>query len=1309
MTTKQELHLEILNQEYSRFVKDQVLTEVQLNEIIDFFEDQHRLTRTCLLGTGIVCGLELSRTPTAVTLSPGVAVTTDGDLLRPLLQTYRYFSAYTPPDSSHYDPFYYQSGTAEKMLTLYQLLTEEEKNALNSQDYQPISELNATITNWVALLYLEYYLKDPVKCTPTNCDNLGIRQKAAPKLLICSKEDMDKLIHKDAGETIGDDLYQKYHEAYTPYFSFPVIKAKRVLLGSAITLNSTTLASAYFTAAKNGATPLNAAIRTLYRAFQPLIDPGETFKVETLTKKLSQALTPGSDIFTAQYMYDFYKDVIAAYNELRETLYNVAHECHPNLYAFPKHIMLGAPNIKYEPKPPAYRHQFYPSSAISKNKVRLDAAGSMLARLKLMIETFKPGLTEKIRITPSRDYDQRLAERAIPFYYTDIRKLAPEWSYSKSLKNQVKRNLSYNADQYANPIPAETLNPLDYDIDAYNFFRIEGHMGRPFKDALKELHDLRTTKGLPIDLVAVRLGDVKLTDVDLENFSCYFSDLETTLALFQAEINCLVAEGVTFFSGFTTDPDRPHVNIGVIGELSGAHKWRIDEEQLQKIVRPAAEEEQLNIGTRPSQTILTKRELEIKTVLRDPTGLQTVGQVIFPTKRVVAANINSDELSIGRFVTRALQDEPATTADFVEKTRAKAAAASVLDGLSEDEQYVLFEYPIQIIADLNALQKFIPSSLDNITADLVTGYRQGNETLYGHLQVIGERLENYFTNPQYVQRGFETEYLNTIDHLGRLRCSHEKLEVLFEEIEQRKRTLLEQLTFARFSEQHPGLEHKGGTHRGGTFVLVYADTPATSNPAATGTLVSDIFRSSAAQLGITEDVIGSRYIDTDTFALYIAGNPGIPDKETELNNFLSIRGLRQDSLAARYLIDELNTKVNELTPILQKKLTKPEQGVVVADFCLPYLCCSDCPPIAFIIPREKRILALPTDLACTTDAPIPFSLYSPKGAIIDSPEAPKAIIRGENPAFDPGRVLVRQLYTPITFTLDGETTDCVIVVKRPLDLLLTAEVQSSDSSSVVIVYTNTTDERQSGENTYIWAFNDNSTEKTQGKAQLVKTFSRRDLSAAGITTIAATVTVLDDPCNSTTTVSVRVPAPPVADTCPDTVLAFIAAAIATLTSEDFQTLLSRINLPDIRSLYEACRKLLDTATTAVEKDDSALREQVLRETTELLQQVYPFKFPEEIPRQLPRVLEELLRVLLMLMLNLVRCDQKLSDTALQIILESLDRFVEHTNWLHTYYPQLDTKDILQEAIKAYEADFVSQHARIKEKLQQVLEVLDLFI
>ena len=76
-----------ITQDYRSFVDDQVLTSGQLNEFLAYFEDQHRLSRICLTGVGIVCGFDfkLNTAKKELTLNPGCGITTDGDLLR-LLQ-----------------------------------------------------------------------------------------------------------------------------------------------------------------------------------------------------------------------------------------------------------------------------------------------------------------------------------------------------------------------------------------------------------------------------------------------------------------------------------------------------------------------------------------------------------------------------------------------------------------------------------------------------------------------------------------------------------------------------------------------------------------------------------------------------------------------------------------------------------------------------------------------------------------------------------------------------------------------------------------------------------------------------------------------------------------------------------------------------------------------------------------------------------------------------------------------------------------------------------------------------------------------
>jgi len=66
---------------FRRFSRSQFLTEGQLNQIFDHFDDQIRLSRVNLSGVGIVCGFEVSIDRGEVIVNQGLGITTDGDLL----------------------------------------------------------------------------------------------------------------------------------------------------------------------------------------------------------------------------------------------------------------------------------------------------------------------------------------------------------------------------------------------------------------------------------------------------------------------------------------------------------------------------------------------------------------------------------------------------------------------------------------------------------------------------------------------------------------------------------------------------------------------------------------------------------------------------------------------------------------------------------------------------------------------------------------------------------------------------------------------------------------------------------------------------------------------------------------------------------------------------------------------------------------------------------------------------------------------------------------------------------------------------
>lgn len=934
MATSQKLQLGTLNPEYSRFVKDQVLTEVQLNELIDFFEDQHRLSRTCLFGTGIVCGLKLKSSRKGVALYPGVAVTTDGDLLRMDERLFTHAVVYQAPEECRYDPFYYQAAGAEGQLTLYRLLTEkeaEEAGQSTDADVLKIGELSTKIKDYVALLYLEYYSRKPEKCTPVSCENMGSRQVARPLVLALSRQDAERLTGNDSGDPIHDTIYTKYHQAASSWFKLPVILPKRVIISRKATLTSSTLAGAYRVVYREGSDALCKAIGKLYKTFSFMIDKGKSSDPDKLIERLHGLLTAETSIYQAQYTYDFYKDMVAAYNELRDQLYSIAFECIPDLFAFPKHVMLGAPNAPFTPEPQEYRHVFYPSPAITSRNERVNRAIGMWLRLQVMVETFNTAKADAIRITPSNDYNRPLEERAIPFYYPGFEKIAQEWNYDRKLMKQTFLNYSCH-----NP---EIKEPLDLDIDPYDFFRIEGHIGKDWKTAMTELDVIRKEKGVPIDLAAVRLGDVRAADVDLNDFECRFEDLDVMLKAFQTETDCLITDATRFYSGFTPSVEKPHVNFSKY--LGGAdNPWVISAAASSLIAQPAAEKPEIATGRIVSPASRVGSE-------------KLSSAAFFKVSRTVETGMDTSAETFGKYYAKVLEADVASADEFMEKARAVAANDPELTKLNEDQRYITFEYPMQIIGNLAVIQKYTPAGVKDITDDLIGRYRAATNDFCKRLQVMRTRAEKYFATAG--KTGYEAKYLAMADKLSAICCGSEKLELIRKEMEKRKAAILEQLSFARYAEDHPGLEHKAGVPRGGTFVMVYAATPVKRFP--TDRLTASV--AAAVTAGKTE--AARAYQDTDRFAVFVAENEEKIDKEKELDNYFKANNIIAGSAYSNAITRLLNEKISDIKGIITNEIRLPEKDRIIADFCLPYVCKSSCPPVSFIIQKAEEEPEEPTE------------------------------------------------------------------------------------------------------------------------------------------------------------------------------------------------------------------------------------------------------------------------------------------------------------------------------------------------------------
>ena len=252
-------------------------------------------------------------------------------------------------------------------------------------------------------------------------------------------------------------------------------------------------------------------------------------------------------IYGVQYIYDFIKDLTLAYNEFREEAFDLAAVCCPDMTRFPKHLMLGelcSSNADCEHS--KYRNYFVASPALNNQQQKLEKVKFLHKRLVLMIESFS---TERIRmndevefkVTPSNEKKGFLSQRTIPFYYhskqesgfPNLNTLESNWSYEiyrKCISSEFPQQLSYDNHDFKNKSEHPITTPLGFDLDQFNFFRIEGIQGKPVKEVLGGLKKLSREANLSFDIKPVYLGDLLENEM---NDSCAFADLQPSYGIWR--------------------------------------------------------------------------------------------------------------------------------------------------------------------------------------------------------------------------------------------------------------------------------------------------------------------------------------------------------------------------------------------------------------------------------------------------------------------------------------------------------------------------------------------------------------------------------------------------------------------------------------------------------------------------------------------------------------------------------------------------------------------------------------------------------
>ncbi|MBL1179244.1 hypothetical protein [Pantanalinema sp. GBBB05] len=559
---------QITNQ-YSIFEENQVLTHAQLNTIADHLTDQERLTRVKLLGVGIVDGLRVSLRNQIITVTEGIGLTTDGDLL--YFEQATEFDRFKVYDDAmpRYAPFFVE----DAMMPVYELVARgtEDDRAILLTEFTSHSE--TSLERMVAVLFMESYIKDDDLCSGTDCDNLGQDCIHTQKLLIIPSEWVDRLRQEI---TTSAQAFDQLNELT---IDRPKISAISSL---------TQLVQLYRDQCTNIHNKLIGEWRNFWTHVAPILsdifpsNPAGSWETQLITIRNQFSSTTASGI---QYYYDFLKDVAETYNHFRDRLFDEMTWSNPTIAAFPKHLLLGS--LATNSQVDSLRTEFYPSPLISQTAEQRHHARFLIQKLNLLIQSFQipTGNNVGVRITPSQTEACPLEDRAIPYYYNISRSsLHRSWNYRLYQRRMADYNYSYHAGLPSGyPARGGAADPFNAQLGKFSFFRIEGHVGKNVTTVKGELEQTIAANNLPFTVQAVLLGSDR-TQVE-KRPGIRYSDLHRFHHVLRRDAFQQLSSVENFSQQFTAK-----VNTNVATDEDGANdKKRIAEQSNATITTKSAD------------------------------------------------------------------------------------------------------------------------------------------------------------------------------------------------------------------------------------------------------------------------------------------------------------------------------------------------------------------------------------------------------------------------------------------------------------------------------------------------------------------------------------------------------------------------------------------------------------------------------------------------------------------------------------------------------------------------------------------------
>ena len=545
-----------------------------------------RLARRCLTGRGIVLGFDVWHTNKfTLNIGPGLGITSDGHMIRSPEPDH--YTHYRRLETAGQYPFFVKK--SGKPVDVWELVPESayESGSKPLTPQRSADKLAPFIHDKVALALLPPSGTPPGEETKitfalVHREDLALLMQADRllRLFVAEHEDTDVVFEETYSPLDEIPFEDDFYRALRPELSLEEIPLPRFGFQPRDKCTTAELDSTDFPDLHTPPPPPPPAMLRFFDTYKPIIEdafnrldwqlrkvirqysrlffpqyPVAYFEdaldklmmkwtdyIQFCSDHLKKAKPENPQIYV-QYFYDWARDLVAAYHELRNELQFlmaascIAEENDPKA-KHPHHLMLGlAMREEHNGLASPLRHEFVQPPIYNDNAARLETCRLYFRRWFLLVKGFylpldkdpvanptchrdddgafpKPLDYKKLRITPGRGYFHPLSVQSLPFYYLvtlGTQSVHRFWHYRRAKTGTVNQLLCYHAndsgDSYSS-LP-HVIRPLYYSLDAFDFYRVEGHIGLHFSDQ-EEIRNLILNMAqkfnLDFDVVALSLN-----------------------------------------------------------------------------------------------------------------------------------------------------------------------------------------------------------------------------------------------------------------------------------------------------------------------------------------------------------------------------------------------------------------------------------------------------------------------------------------------------------------------------------------------------------------------------------------------------------------------------------------------------------------------------------------------------------------------------------------------------------------------------------------------------------------------------------